>query len=138
MEAPLSIGQLARAAGVTDKTIRFYEQIGVLPAARRSASGYRQYSRSDVDRLVFIRRGRTLGLSLSDLKALTAELEANNCKSVRPRLQIIVTRQLRAVKQQIAEFQALEQQLTEILQRLQRGVPPSTDRCGCLDAVASD
>jgi MerR family gold-responsive transcriptional activator of gol and ges genes len=138
MEAPLSIGQLARAAGVTDKTIRFYEQIGVLPAARRGASGYRQYSRSDVDRLVFIRRGRTLGLSLSDLKALTAELEANNCKSVRPRLQIIVTRQLRAVKQQIAEFQALEQQLTEILQRLQRGVPPSTDRCGCLDAVASD
>ena len=74
MEAPLSIGQLARAAGVTDKTIRFYEQIGVLPAARRGASGYRQYSRSDVDRLVFIRRGRTLGLSLSDLKALTAEL----------------------------------------------------------------
>ena len=53
MEAPLSIGQLARAAGVTDKTIRFYEQIGVLPAARRSASGYRQYSRSDADRLVF-------------------------------------------------------------------------------------
>jgi MerR family gold-responsive transcriptional activator of gol and ges genes len=74
MEAPLSIGQLARAAGVTDKTIRFYEQIGVLPAARRSASGYRQYSRSDADRLVFIRRGRTLSLSLSDLKALTAEL----------------------------------------------------------------
>jgi hypothetical protein len=79
-----------------------------------------------------------LGLSLSDLKALTAELEANNCRSVRPRLQIIVSEQLRAVKQQIVEFQALEQQLTEILQRLQRGVPPSTDRCGRLDAVASD
>jgi MerR family transcriptional regulator, copper efflux regulator len=138
METPLSIGQLARAAGVTDKTIRFYEQVGVLPPAPRSASGYRQYFRSDVDRLLFIRRGRVLGLSLSDLKVLTTELEAKNCQSVRPRLQIIVTEQLRAVQKQIAEFQALQQQLTEILRRLQRGVPPATDRCGCLDAVASD
>ncbi len=135
MEAPLSIGQLARAAGVTDKTIRFYEQVGVLPAAR-SASGYRQYSRPDVDRLLFIRRARSLGVCLSDLKVLTTELETKNCQGVRPRLRIIVTDQLRAVQQQIAEFQKLEQQLTDILRRLKTGAPTTTHGCRCLDAVA--
>jgi DNA-binding transcriptional MerR regulator len=64
MERPLTVGQLARATGVPAKTIRFYEQVGVLPVAERSESRYRQYSRRDVDRLVFIRRARALGLSL--------------------------------------------------------------------------
>jgi MerR family transcriptional regulator, gold-responsive activator of gol and ges genes len=64
MERPLTVGQLAHATGVSAKTIRYYEQIGVLPAPRRSAAGYRQYSRHDVHRLLFIRRARALGLSL--------------------------------------------------------------------------
>ena len=76
MERPLTVGQLARASGVPAKTIRYYEQVGVLPAARRSASGYRQYIRNDVDRLVFVRRARILGLPLAQLKALTAEMGA--------------------------------------------------------------
>ena len=138
MEASLSIGQLARAAGVTDKTIQFYEQVGVLPAARRSASGYRQYSRPDVDRLLFIRRGCALGLSLGDLKVLTTELDTKNCQSVRPGLRIIVTEQLCAVQRQIVEFRALEQQLTSLLQRLQTGASRTTHGCRCLDAVAGD
>lgn len=48
MERPLTVGQLARATGVSAKTIRYYEQVGVLPAPRRSEAGYRQYSRYDV------------------------------------------------------------------------------------------
>jgi len=44
MERPLTVSQLARATGMSAKTIRYYEQIGVLPAPRRSAAGYRQYS----------------------------------------------------------------------------------------------
>src|SRR5262249_42436407 len=45
MERPLTVGQLARATGVPAKTIRYYEQVGVLPVPRRSATGYRHYSR---------------------------------------------------------------------------------------------
>ena len=63
MERPLTVSQLACATGMSAKTIRYYEQIGVLPAPRRSAAGYRQYSRHDVHRLLFMRRTRTLGLS---------------------------------------------------------------------------
>jgi len=64
MERPLTVSQLARATGVTAKTIRYYEQVGVLPAPRRSAAQYRQYSRRDVHRLLFVRRARALGLWL--------------------------------------------------------------------------
>ena len=58
MERPLTVGQLARATGVPAKTIRYYEQVGVLPVPRRSDAGYRHYSRYDVHRLLFIRRAR--------------------------------------------------------------------------------
>ena len=67
MERPLTVGQLARATGVSAKTIRYYEQV-VLPMPRRSGTGYRHYSRHDVHRLLFIRRARALGLSLANLK----------------------------------------------------------------------
>ena len=65
MERPLTVGQLAHTTGVPAKTIRYYEQVGVLPVPRRNPAGYRQYSRHDVHRLLFIRRARALGLSLA-------------------------------------------------------------------------
>jgi MerR family copper efflux transcriptional regulator len=137
MERPLTVGQVARASGVPAKTIRFYEQVGVLPAARRSASGYRQYIRSDVDRLVFVRRARTLGLPLAQLKALTAEVEGNRCLTVRPRLHALVTEQLGAVRQQIVEFQALERQLSDVLHQLEMAAPALDAKgCHCLDRVS--
>ena len=119
MERPLTVSQLAHATGVPAKTIRYYEQVGVLPVPRRSGAGYRQYSRHDIHRLLFIRRARTLGLSLANLKALAAELDSGECLTMRPRLHALVTEQLRTVQQQIAECQLLERQLTQVLQRLQ-------------------
>jgi DNA-binding transcriptional MerR regulator len=133
MERSLTVGQLARATGVPAKTIRYYEQVGVLPVPRRSGAGYRHYSRHDVHRLLFIRRARALGLSLAKLKALTAELDSGECLTMRPRLYALVTEQLRTVQQQIAEFQLLERQLTQVLHRLQTAAPAShVDGCQCL------
>ena len=62
MAEPLTIGKFAQATGVPAKTIRYYEQVGVLPAPARTAAGYRQYTRHAVHRLLFIRRARALGL----------------------------------------------------------------------------
>ena len=139
MERPLTVGQLARATGVPAKTIRYYEQVGVLPAPKRSGAGYRHYSRHDVHRLLFIRRARALGLSLANLKALTAELDSGECVTMRPRLHALVTEQLRAVQQQITEFQLLERQLAQVLQRLQTTAPAShADGCQCLGNDTSE
>jgi DNA-binding transcriptional MerR regulator len=137
MEQPLRVGQLARATGVPTKTIRYYEQVGVLPFALRNATGYRQYFRHDVHRLLFVRRARALGLSLAQLRDLTAELEGERCVTMRPRLQRLVTEQLRAVQQQIADFQVLERQLMDVLQRLEMAVPrPDANGCRCLDGMS--
>jgi len=133
MERPLTVGQLARATGVPAKTIRYYEHVGVLPVPRRSDAGYRHYSRHDVHRLLFIRRARALGLSLANLKALTAELDSGACLTMRPRLHELVTEQLRTVQRQIAEFHVLERQLAQVLQRLQTPAPAlHADGCQCL------
>jgi DNA-binding transcriptional MerR regulator len=135
MERPLTVSQLARATGMPAKTIRYYEQIGVLPAPRRSTAGYRQYSRHDVHRLLFIRRARALGLSLANLKELTTELDSGECLTMRPRLHALVAEQLRTVQRQIVECQVLEQQLAQVLQRLQTAAPTHhTDGCRCLDS----
>src|SRR5262249_37136775 len=135
MERPLTVGQLARATGVPAKTIRYYEQVGVLPVPHRSATGYRQYSRHDVHRLLFIRRARALGLSLTNLKALTAELDNGEVLAMRPRLHALVTEQLRTVQQQSAEFQLLVRQLAQVLHRLQTDAhAPHADGCRCLDS----
>jgi MerR family copper efflux transcriptional regulator len=132
MERLLTIGQLAQVTSVPAKTIRYYEQVGVLPAPRRSTTGYRQYTQRDVHRLLFIRRARALGLSLASITAL-AELADRSCLAMRPRLTHLVTEHLRTVRQQIAEFQLLERQLTQVLRRLLTGPPsPHADGCHCL------
>jgi MerR family copper efflux transcriptional regulator len=68
----MTIGRLAKAAGVNIDTIRYYERNGLLPRAQRRESGYREYAAADVDRLSFIRRAKELGFSLDDIAELLA------------------------------------------------------------------
>jgi Cu(I)-responsive transcriptional regulator len=71
-ETSLNIGEAARASGVTAKMVRHYESIGLLPPARRTEAGYRQYGMDDVRILQFIHRGRALGFSLDQIAGLLA------------------------------------------------------------------
>jgi MerR family copper efflux transcriptional regulator len=68
----LNIGEAAQASGVSAKMIRHYEAIGLMPAARRTASGYRVYDEQDIRVLQFIHRGRALGFSLENIAGLLA------------------------------------------------------------------
>ncbi len=66
----MNIGQAADASGVSAKMIRHYEQVGLLPAARRTESGYRQYGDNEVHTLRFIRQARDLGFSIAEISEL--------------------------------------------------------------------
>ena len=70
MSQSMNIGEAAEAAGVSPKMIRHYEQIGLLAAAARTESGYRQYSERDVSLLRFIRQSRRLGFSMEQIAEL--------------------------------------------------------------------
>lgn len=66
----MNIGQASNASGVSAKMIRYYESIGLVPAAERRASGYRDYGPADVHRLGFIRRARDLVFSTDEIRDL--------------------------------------------------------------------
>jgi len=134
MAHDLTIGQVAKTSGVPAKTIRYYEQIRVLPAPRRAASGYRLYDQPGVERLRFIRRARSLGLPLQQLKTLMGTLNGGPHPALRPRLRVLVRAQLNAVTNQIAELEGLRRQLEQILQRMRTSVRrPHGGGCQCLD-----
>lgn len=134
MARPLTIGRLARATGVSARTIRYYERIGVLPAPGRTPAGYRQYSDAAVQRLLFVRRARALGLSIRSLKTLVTALDGGPRAAVRPRVRALVQGQLSSVQQQLADLQLLEAQLQMVLRRtLKPPWPGRANGCGCLD-----
>jgi MerR family transcriptional regulator, copper efflux regulator len=137
MAQPLTIGQLAKASGMAAKTIRYYEEVGVLRPPNRSQAGYRQYDHRAVERLLFVRRARGLGLSLQHLKTLTASLDGPR-PTLRPRLRVLVRAHLSAVQQQIAELHLLQQQLEQVLHRLLTSSPGShAAGCRCFDGATN-
>src|SRR5260370_369871 len=85
MTQALTIGQLARTTGVPSKTIRYYEQVGVLPPPDRTPAGDRQDARRGVPRLLFLPRARALALSLPPLHTLAAALVCAALRAARSR-----------------------------------------------------
>jgi DNA-binding transcriptional MerR regulator len=121
----MQIGELARLTNTSAKTIRFYEDSGLLPPPARSASGYRNYGPEIVDRLRFIHRGQAAGLTLQKVRQILAIRDRGEapCGHVR---QVLNTR-LEQVRGQIAELVALEGHLQSLLERASRDAPTEHD-----------
>jgi DNA-binding transcriptional MerR regulator len=68
--APLTIRQVSQKTGVTSKTLRYWESLGLLPKPWRSHTNYRQYRPSDVERVIFIRKAKSLGFTLSETRRI--------------------------------------------------------------------
>ena len=66
----MKIGEVARETGLTTKTIRYYEDIGILPEAPRLANGYRSYEKTTLDRIEFIKDSQAAGLSLTEIQMI--------------------------------------------------------------------
>lgn len=106
----LKIGTLAKETGTSTPTIRYYESIGLLPAATRQEGGQRTYDAEDVRRLTFIRRCRDFGFSIDQVRLLAelAEDRGRSCWEVRD----IANAHLQAIRTKLAELQALERTIS--------------------------
>lgn len=127
----ISIGALARRAGVRAETIRYYETEGLLPKAARSAGGYRLYGASDLERLSFIRRARDLGFTLESVRRLLglADRKVNTCDAVRE----LAGAHLAEVRAKLADLRRMERVLTELVRACKGGTVPE---CLLLEALA--
>ncbi|MEU3282493.1 MerR family transcriptional regulator [Streptomyces antibioticus] len=111
----LTIGQAAEAAGVTRKAVRVYKARGLLPAAERTQAGYRVYSERDVELLTFIRRARTLGLHLDDIRDVLAIRNGGipPCTTVRD----LLDARIAEIDTTVTELLALRKSLAETRKR---------------------
>ncbi|GLS85598.1 MerR family transcriptional regulator [Cypionkella aquatica] len=109
----LTIGKLGRASGVKVPTIRYYEQIGLLPAADRSAGNQRLYTRATQERLAFIRHARDLGFPLEAIRDLLglSDRPEQSCAEV----DAIARTQLLAVEGRITRLLALKTELERMV-----------------------
>jgi DNA-binding transcriptional MerR regulator len=112
----LRIKDVAERSGFTPTTLRYYEEIGIVPAPQRSESGYRIYDERVLERLAFIARAKQLGCSLEEISELTLAWDGGRCGPVQDRLRVLVNDKINSAQRQIAEFISL----TADLQRAAR------------------
>ena len=141
MAALLTIGQLARRIGINPKTVRYYEDIGLLPPAPRTESGYRLYGDDALQRLQLIRRAKLLGLSLKDTRDLVEFAVDGTCGDFRQRILALIEPRLVEVDRRMEELKAFKADLLHLRERLGSEVgagvagDPVTacQACACID-----
>lgn len=108
----LTIGALARRLGVHPRALRYYERIGLLSPSSRTGAGYRLYSERDAERLAFIRRAQTFGLSLSEIASILAVRDGGlaPCRRVRA----LAEARVQALDARLAELRMLRDELTHL------------------------
>ena len=119
MKGVLTIGRVAKAAGCKVQTIRYYEQIGLLPRPVRSEGNQRLYGEDDIGRLLFIRHARELGVPLDairDLLSLTDKPE-HSCAAV----DAIARTQLAQVERRITRLTSLKAELERMIEQCSGG-----------------
>jgi DNA-binding transcriptional MerR regulator len=106
------IGELSALTGVSNKTIRYYEDIGLLPPAKRAENDYRIYDDEDVERLGFIRRARSLDFALEDIDEILAFRDRDEppCKYVMD----LMRSQIDEVSARIRDLEKLRTELTTL------------------------
>ena len=129
--ASLTIGKVARGAGLAIDTVRYYEREGLLAKPARTSCGYRQYSADAVTRLRFIRQAKELGFSLREIKELLSlRVEAGrSCADVRARAE----RKIADVEQRISTLTRMKRALAKLASSCSGRGP--TSECPILEAL---
>jgi MerR family mercuric resistance operon transcriptional regulator len=128
----MRIGELARRAGVNIQTVRYYERRGLLPAARRLPSGYREYTDAGLDRLRFIRRAQELGFTLAEIDGLLSLRlgRRTTAADVKTRAEAKIA----AIDERLRDLERIKSALAHLAGRCEGGQGPVGD-CPLLEAL---
>ena len=127
----MNIGEAGRAAGLPAKTIRYYEEIGLVPAPERAASGYRHYDASAVQTLRFVQRARQLGFSVEDCRGLVALWRDRRRSSAE--VKALALARVAEIDQKLRELQSMRATISSLAERCHGDDRPE---CPILDDLA--
>ena len=118
-----AIGEISRLVDLSQRTIRYYEEIGLLHSVRRIENGKRVYTDEDVRRLKFINRLKVLGLSLAEMVELEKIYrKQRNNREILPKLLDILEKRAAQIDERVAQLVALKKEIREYQQRLRNKV----------------
>lgn len=134
-----TIGEVAERTGFSTSALRYYEGIGLVEPATRTAAGYRVYDDGTLSRLAFISRAKQLGCTLEEITDLVGVWDGERCGPVQRRFHALVTAKLAETRRRIAELTAFADQLHAAASRLAGPAVdgPCDEGCAChaLDAA---
>ena len=134
MPTRMKIGELAQRTGFSTKTIRYYEQVGLLAAPERSDSGYRLYGPEDVERLEFVEKAKRLGFSLDDIRDVLLLHEQQEAPCVH--VLALLEQKLKQVDGVLKDLRSFRRGLAELhddaTQRLDQ-MPDGASVCGIIE-----
>lgn len=128
----MNVGEAARRAGLPAKTIRYYEEIGLI-SPDRAGNGYRAYSGEDVHRLAFLKRARNLGFSIEDCRQLMALYRDGSRASADVRA--IASAHVSAIEEKMRELQSMRSTLNKLIHACHGDARPD---CPILEEMAGD
>ncbi len=139
MRAELSSGDLARATGNTVRTIRFYEESGLLTPAVVSDGGHRRYTHDDLERLGLIADLRELGLSLCEIRSiLDLRAGCSNAAEFALRFQQVLGGHLEQAQRRLERLRRVKKELYDALAAIQERLPAAgAEQCPCAVAEAA-
>ena len=115
------IGELATRVGLTERTIRYYEELGLLESVKRLDGGVRVYTDDDARRLRYIRKLKTLGLSLQEMLELESMYQRHRSnRTVLPRLMELLDAHLDTINEKVGELQALQDEIRSYREHVAR------------------
>lgn len=129
-EQPIAIGEVAKRLGITTRTIRYYEEIGLMGLPERIGGGTRMYGRPEILRLKFILKLKELGIGLKEMQQLAEYFDVNdqNFDTITPQLVELLDAHISKVDEKIANLSALRREIVDYRSRivdiLQGKVPP--------------
>jgi MerR family copper efflux transcriptional regulator len=134
MDTMMRIAEVAGRSGFSPATLRYYEQVDLLPPPLRTPAGYRAYDETVLSRLAFIARAKRLGCSLEEVAGLMPAWDEGHCPPVQDGLRALASVKLAEARARAAELGAFAVDLERILDTLGRHTPdgPCDADCGCV------